>query len=434
MKRFAVLFALCVVLVSCEGGLGVERPVEKKWDSVMILYSAGFNNLRYQLNTDLNELRDISKGAYVPKLSSGKTIIAISHRPETYGGYSTPTSPVIMQIYRDEITKTVHTDTLYRAEPGSSLTDPDMMRELLEMVHDAFPSKHYGAIFSSHASGWLPRGYYADGGDDVSIFSFKRLSPYEDENPLVRAFTADADPQNLSPEKHPLVRSFGDDASYSNRNVREMDIREMAAAIPFHLDYIVFDACLMGGIEAAYEFKDAADWIVSSSAEVLGDGMNYVETGRLLLEQGTPDLKGLCEQYYKDYENSSATISLVKTAALPELASVSRELFSKYRSSLAAVNPKQVQGFFRYGKHYFYDFEDIITHCNPEGSDLRSFRSALNDCVTAKYSTKSFLAGSGGFTVNTFCGLSMYLPANGNAKLDAYYKGLKWNQATGLVE
>jgi hypothetical protein len=38
------------------------------------------------------------------------------------------------------------------------------------------------------------------------------------------------------------------------------------------------------------------------------------------------------------------------------------------------------------------------------------------------------------FYINTFSGFSMYLPSNGHAELDKYYRTLKWNQATGLVK
>ena len=38
------------------------------------------------------------------------------------------------------------------------------------------------------------------------------------------------------------------------------------------------------------------------------------------------------------------------------------------------------------------------------------------------------------FTINTFSGLSMYLPSHGNRELDKFYKTLKWNKATGLVK
>ena len=37
------------------------------------------------------------------------------------------------------------------------------------------------------------------------------------------------------------------------------------------------------------------------------------------------------------------------------------------------------------------------------------------------------------FDIRTHCGLSMYLPADGNSELDEFYKTLSWNKASGLV-
>jgi hypothetical protein len=38
------------------------------------------------------------------------------------------------------------------------------------------------------------------------------------------------------------------------------------------------------------------------------------------------------------------------------------------------------------------------------------------------------------FPIRAYCGLSMYLPADGSAYLDNAYKELVWNQATALVK
>ena len=51
--------------------------------------------------------------------------------------------------------------------------------------------------------------------------------------------------------------------------------------------------------------------------------------------------------------------------------------------------------------------------------------------VEIKAATPSIL---GLFDINVFSGLSMYLPCDGSANLDNFYKTLAWNAATGLVE
>ncbi len=77
-----------------------------------------------------------------------------------------------------------------------------------------------------------------------------------------------------------------------------------------------------------------------------------------------------------------------------------------------------------------YDLEDILVQAGTSEKELADFRDALKDCVLCNYATPKFIT----ITIRTHCGLSMYLPCNGEAKLDTYYRTLDWNLATELVE
>ena len=64
-------------------------------------------------------------------------------------------------------------------------------------------------------------------------------------------------------------------------------------------------------------------------------------------------------------------------------------------------------------------------------SGLAEFREALSSCVIYKAATPRFLS----IDINTFSGLSMFLPnADPTEALWDFYRGLSWNQATGLIE
>ena len=95
-----------------------------------------------------------------------------------------------------------------------------------------------------------------------------------------------------------------------------------------------------------------------------------------------------------------------------------------------SVWPDDVQGYFRFSKHWFYDLEDILVKARIPESDLEDFRNAMNGCILYKNASVKFLQD---FTIKTFCGLSMYLPSDGNATLNEFYKTLSWNADTGLV-
>ena len=57
-----------------------------------------------------------------------------------------------------------------------------------------------------------------------------------------------------------------------------MDISELAAAIDgsgVRFDYLLFDACFMSSVEALYDLRRAADYIVASPCEVMAHGFPY---------------------------------------------------------------------------------------------------------------------------------------------------------------
>ena len=86
-----------------------------------------------------------------------------------------------------------------------------------------------------------------------------------------------------------------------------------------------------------------------------------------------------------------------------------------------------------------YDLESIIYEAAKESGagtqevneDIRALREALKECIIYKAATPFFMNE---FHILTYSGLSMYLPANGTDYLDAYYRRLKWNIDTSLVE
>ena len=79
----------------------------------------------------------------------------------------------------------------------------------------------------------------------------------------------------------------------------------------------------------------------------------------------------------------------------------------------------------------FFDLEDIMIKAGVPESELEALSNALEECVTCKFATPTFLTY---LKIQHHSGFSMYLPSNGHAELDKFYRTLKWNQATGLVK
>lgn len=376
-----------------------DRAYSEPSRRVMIMVSAGFNSLSNYLSQDLLDLEE----GYLPQGTSYSTdmVLVLSRLPKDYGDYSVECPPVLYRLYKDR-ENAVHRDTLKIWADDTPLCQKETLQEALSFIQRKFPAKGYGMVFSSHASGWLPEGYYSN-------------------------------PSKYERTKGNGYRSIGQDVVGSDGV--ELELRELADAIPMHLDYLLLDACLSGCVEVAWELKDKTDMIGFSPTEVLADGFDYLNITRRLLAS-VPDPVDVCREYFEYYDSQSgssrsATITAVDTRQLEPLAEVCRTLFEKYRSAILALDGNSVQGYFRYDKHYFYDLRDILVQAGMSWTEQAQLNAALDACLLYHAATPYFLS----IHLSRVCGLSMYLPSMGTDYLNSFYRNqISWNEATQLVK
>ena len=406
------------------------------YSRVVLLYAEGHNTLSQFIRGDIQEL--IS--GYIPPDPSD-VLLVFSKLPFRDGRYSDPVVPVLFRIRRGMDGSAV-CDTLLRLQPRTPVATKETMSSVLTYVKNAFPSDHYGMIVSSHASGWMPVGYFYspetyEGSNAVVWGMQRRIAgapiPFEEDFPY-----------DIS---SPMVRSYGrDQILYNGRNeVYEMTMREIADAIPMHLDFLLFDACLMGCVEVAYELRDRTDVIIFSPAEVLAEGLDYTKLGGHLFKGSSPDLEGICREYFEYFDSQtssdyrSATISMVDCSKMDGLAAVCKGLFSSYRDRIMQLDPDVVQRYFRQGRYYFFDLQDILLRAGISEDEKLALQKALDACIIYKAATPSFIHA---FDINVYSGLSMYLPSiqtyypkkNFTYLNDFYRSEVAWNVATGLVQ
>lgn len=421
---FKIILSLtaAITLFSCEQFWC--KPTEpKSYNRVMLLYSAGFNNLSSYLKGDIEEL----KNGALPEPYTENVVLVYSHFP-TSAGYNTPSSPTLVRLTSTK-DNTVHADTLVTFPDNSISASAAQIENVLTYIKDNFPAQSYGMVFSSHATGYLPAGYYQN--PDTEVF------PIEWQSSLGRRLTAVPYVEPEYDPSLPMVKSIGQDqvGPYGEYISYEINLNDFADAIPMKLDYLLFDACLMGGIEVAYEFREKVGKIGFSQTEVLADGFCYENLTTHLLGGDEPDLVSVCSDYFNQYEvqtgvYQSATISLVDCSKLSPVADVCKDLFSRYKKAISRLNPNNVQRYYRMGKHWFYDLESILINAGISDEELKNLHSALDNCVIYKAHTPKFMSD---FDIHTFSGFSMYLPCDGSLSLDEFYKNLEWNKDTGLV-
>ncbi|WP_300729109.1 clostripain-related cysteine peptidase [uncultured Bacteroides sp.] len=173
---------------------------------------------------------------------------------------------------------------------NETTANPDFMRLVFKAVKENLPSDSYGLVLSSHGGGWVP----------ANVFD---------------AHIAESE-QKLYQENS---RFFGQDKSEC------MELPEIASVLKdFTFDYILFDACFMASVEGLYDLRNCTDYVIASSAEVVGNGFPYAEILPYFF-QGDLGLKKICEEYMKYYREGnadwvSATISLIDMKSMDELA------------------------------------------------------------------------------------------------------------------
>lgn len=407
------------------------RITNEETRKVLLLYSAGFNSLTSYLKEDIEDL----KAGWLPgNRRTDDIVLVYSHFPEKYGAYSKPNPPTLVRLYCERDTVVV-ADTLVVYPQKTISASARQLNEVLTYIKDTFSAKSYGLIFSSHATGYLPAGYYQK--PDNYIFDDSVEKSRARRRSLLPSPAAVPFEEREHDPSMPMTKSIGQDQVGTSGSYisYEIELQDFADAIPMELEYILFDACLMGGVEVAYELSDKVRSIGFSQTEVLAEGFNYKALTSHLLQKDIPDPVGVCEDYFIQYDVQSgvyrsATISVVDCTGIDALAAVCKDLFETYGSTLKTMPSTDVQQFFRSSYHWFYDLESILINAGATQSELNRLHDALDKCISYKAHTPEFMNS---FDIHTFCGLSMYLPSRGSEELDRYYKELRWNQDTGLI-
>lgn len=414
------------------GGNPGNRIPARTDRNVLLIYSDGYNSLSDFLDDNIDTLMN----GWIPSAGLRDNILLLyTHKTARYGDYKTPTSSYLIRLTSDREGRAV-ADTVVTYPEGTISSSAKQLNEVLTYVNETYPAKGYGLVYLSHATGYLPAGFY--GHSDKYTYTEDRMMAksmrFMDMMPPAVPY--------VEPERDPSlpkVRSIGQtqSGSFGDYMSYEIDIRDFVEAIPMKLDYIQFDACLMGGIEVAYELRGKCSKVGFSQAEVLAAGLDYSTLAMHMLKGSMPDQASVCEDYFHMYDSQtdkmmrSATISLIDCDSLEPLADVCRDIFANHRSELYSLHRSKAQRFYTGNQHWFYDLESIVANIGVSDEELERFHAALDGCVMYKAHTPQFLLE---FDISTFSGFSMYMPSDGHPELDKYYKTLQWNISTGLVE
>lgn len=435
ITRFLAAALVMTAAFGCDKNRHNTEEPESADRRVLLFYECAFNDIGSYMQRNMEDQNRGLPAGYIPG-KYGDVLLVYSRIAEN--GH-TPVNSYLRRIYKTSKGKVI-SDTLKVFGKETIAASPSTLSAVLTLVKEKFPAKGYGMVVSSHGSGWLPAGYYYSpsrfeddhkGEVGTSRQGIAVQSVGHPRLPVPEGDLPDTDPF------YGMTRSIGQDYIKGSYYGHEMSVSEFADAIPYHLDYLLFDMCFTGGVEVAYGLKDKADYLGLSPAEVLGDGMfDYTKITSFLLDREKPDLEGLFRNAFELYNNQkgeyrSATVNLVRTDGLDNLARVCSDLFREYSDTLSNAPTHLIQGYFRNDRHYFFDLMDTFRKCISNEEELRAVNDAIDRCVVYRNATPTFLNR---FDITDYSGFSTYLPCAGTPLLDLYYKEEPWNKATGFVK
>lgn len=401
MKRLLLVVFVAFCLVSC-------HPVdpEVKDRQVLLIYLLGNNNLSDNARIDLNDI----KASWLPEVKDDDQVVLVYY-------HFLDEAPVLCRLYKDRKGNAAE-EVISTYPAGTNSAKASTLKMVLDDAFAAWPANRQSLILWSHGSGFLPEGYYAKPKEGVIA---KGLNEDIEADPFAAMVKA------------AQSKSYGEDRG------SEMDIMDLCCALSGrHYKFILFDACLMANVEVAYEMRRCCDYLMFSPTEILADGFPYEKMVQPIFTMKPKDaLTDIAKSYMAHYRAQSgdlrsATITIVQTDRLENLARACRPIFENHNEQILILDRSRVQPYFRLNRHWFYDLGDFLDQIvtEEERQSLSFYRDPDTSPVIFKDATERFL----GIEMKNVSGLSIYIPREEYAALNTYYKKLEWNKDTKLVQ
>lgn len=418
---------LVIVLAACSNEIPEQQPAKRSGRTVLAYLIS--NNKAGSLDTYLRD-NVIDMYTALGNMKESCTLL-VFYRP--YTGDAPLSKPTLMSFYADgrgninnvaaltgsELTFDAVCRIAQKKEytmNSQIATDPAVMEEVFTDMQKTAPSDSYGLILGSHATGWMK-------GNSVQS------------------------------------KAFGDDGGYN------IDIPDLANVLKKSfsekLDFVLFDACMMGNAEVGYELKDVTSHCIASVMETPVYGFPYDQILPYLYTENI-DYSAVCHEFmsFNKTNNLWGTCAVMDCSQMENLASAVKAKLSEWKDALSSVSMQNVQ---QYGvgkyrssssdyRYFSYDVLDFFRELGRKSgvvktTDLNeaiaSVQSALNQAVIAKdclsgvdYDFEELVIDG-----TRFCGIGMYIPGEYNPYVanktawNSYYKqSISWYRAAGWAD
>jgi len=409
---------LVIVLAACSNEIPEQQPAKRSGRTVLAYLIS--NNAGTSLDKDLrNNVIDMYTA--LGNMKESCTLL-VFYRP--YAEDTPLSKPTLMSFYADGRGNINNVAALTGAEltfdavcyriaqkkeytmNSQIATDPAVMEEVFTDMQKIAPSDSYGLILGSHATGWMK-------GTSVP------------------------------------TKAFGDDNGYS------IDIPDLADVLKKSfsekLDFVLFDACMMGTAEVGYELRETTSYCIASVMETPVYGFPYDQILPYLYTENI-DYPAVCHEFmsFNKTNNLWGTCAVMDCSQMENLASAVKAKLSEWEDALSSVFMQNVQ---QYGvnsyKYFSYDVLDFFRELGGKSgvaeTDLNeaiaSIQTVLNEAVIAKECIPNPSNSSFRVDEARFCGIGMYIPkeynpyvANKTAWNSYYERSISWYRAAGWAD
>ena len=383
LKHFFLLLFSIIVLASCGGNDDPVDPVDpfvptKTKNTVFVFMPyTGYNSIYYFLNKNLDDMEQAivkEKG-----LGNSQILVFISESIKTSHlvkiGYSKG------KCRRD----TLNTYTSY------DYTTPDGIASLLTSVKQWAPADNYSMIIGCHGEGWMPKP----------------------KSTQTRYFGGTAIPIDIS--------NF-------NEGIKNAGMK---------MNFILFDDCYMSGIEVAYQLREAANYLIASTSEMMGYGMPYHLILKYMLAD-TPNYKALCEDFTKFYITYKSgiqpmpygTIAVTDLSQTETMATFMKMVNSTHTFDIDKIDDVQDLDVEHFDPTVYFDFGSYLrVLCGDDATTYTEGTKLLDKLVPYKGTTGMIYSGAGNksLKLKEYSGLTISDPSINSSAIKTKKQTAWWN-------
>ena len=407
---FGLLCLLFGILTGCHHNDEPDpTPSKKAGTHTVLVYLVADNSMSPFVKEDIAEMK---KGFADSSIDTDKHNLLIY-----VDSYSD--NPTIYRLKRDA-TGIVTDEIVYEYPADHDSCSPSVIQDVIAKAKEAYQAEKYSFIYWSHGDGWATY--------PLPVKSVKPMA--------------------------------GTEMKWIGIDVTRTEIKDLASALRSayvqKLDFLMFDACFMLSVETVYELRNAADYVISSPAEIPGPGAPYdVIVPKMFGSNAALDVtRGYYNYYAAKYDETvenynvnwtgGVCIGAAKTSEIEQLASATkRALASAQRVSLDELKNTVLnydrRSLTSSGYIGYYDLCGMMEQ-QLSTSEYATWKKAYDAAVPVYLTTpKIYTAFSGGglFSVAAGKGLSTYIPYRDIFELgdmDLSYRNTAWYKDAGLSQ